>query len=101
MPPRDERRYLWRQLAQEQRKQLLTWRRQEGRPWHSPPRSPDLEGQFHLTAACYEHAPIVGSSVTRMNEFTEDLLEVLARISHTVNEKRAAFCGINSLAKKS
>jgi len=27
--------------------------------------------------------------------------QALTRISHTLNEKRAAFCGINSLAKKS
>ncbi len=73
----DDRKYLWRKLNQEQRKQLLTWRRQEGRPWHSPPRSSDSAGQFHLTAACFEHVPIIGSSAARMDSLTQELLVIL------------------------
>jgi len=37
----------------------------------------------------------------RHNTHVAETESGLARISHTVNEKRAAFCGINSLAKKS
>jgi hypothetical protein len=29
--------YVWRQLNQNQRKELLEWRRIRGYPWHSPP----------------------------------------------------------------
>jgi putative transposase len=48
-------RYLWRQLTPEQRADLVAWRKENLRPWHSPPHRPSLHTHFHLAAACHEH----------------------------------------------
>ena len=37
-----------------------------------------MGGCFHLTAACFEHAPHIGASVERMQQFSDELLQVLA-----------------------
>jgi len=72
-------RYLWRTLTQEQKEELLDWRRVHDRPWHSPPHRPNFGHQrFHVTAACYEHRDIIGDSPERMDRFSMDLLSVLA-----------------------
>ncbi len=71
--------YLWRKLTPASRAQLLADRVANQRPWHSPPRWPDdSRTLFHLTAACYEHAPLIGASTERMDAFTRDLLALLA-----------------------
>lgn len=73
-------RYLWRQLTPAQRKELLAWRKRNGRPWHSPPHRPHFgHRNFLISAACFEHAPHIGRSPRRMDEFSTALLEVLDR----------------------
>jgi putative transposase len=69
--------YRWRKLSQDQQLRLLEWRRQRQHPWHSPPHFVEGCGQFHLTAACYEHAAILAQSDMRMATFTDELLETL------------------------
>ena len=66
--------YEWRNLTEEQRKEVLLCRAQLHRPWHSPPLVFQA-GQFHLSAACYEHQPHLGYSVKRLADFAERLLE--------------------------
>jgi len=75
-----EPRYLWRQLTPEQRQELLTWRKNNERPWHSPPHRPNY-GHLHflISASCYEHAPRIGFSPMRMDSFSAALLETLAQ----------------------
>ncbi|MGI9212162.1 MAG: transposase [Methylococcaceae bacterium] len=70
--------YRWRRLSPEQRIQVLAARKQEGRPWHSPPHFAVGQAMdYHITAACYEHRPMIGHSPERMEEFANDLLAVL------------------------
>lgn len=69
--------YRWRQLTDPERAQLLDWRRSSQHPWHSPPHI-DLDyPYFHLSAACYEHQPIIGTTIDRMQSFQETLLSTL------------------------
>ena len=77
--------YRWRKLSAEDREALLAWRRRLERPWHSPPHFTEGPADFHLTAACYEHAPIVGHSPERMGDFCEALLSTLTGSRATVH----------------
>src|SRR4051812_44470267 len=71
--------YLWRQLSQKQRDELLAWRKMRGYPWHSPPhRSNSGHLRFLISAACYEHRHHIGHSVSRIHNFVGNLLAVLA-----------------------
>lgn len=71
--------YVWRSLTEEQRSKILSNRRKHLRPWHSPPHFENEGIQcFHLSAACYEHLPIMGTVPSRMEEFESRLVEVLS-----------------------
>ena len=71
--------YLWRQLNDKQRAEVLELRRRNQRPWHSPPRLRSTEKKrFHLTATCYEHADLLGASVERIEAFSQALQTTLA-----------------------
>ena len=78
--------YLWRQLTDGQRGELLAWRRDRGCPWHSPPHRPN-EGflRYHITASCFEHHPHIGLSLARAEAFAQGLLEVLSRGENQVH----------------
>jgi putative transposase len=68
--------YNWRQMTDLQRAEVLRLRQQLGQPWHGPPHG--LEAHwYHISAACYEHAPIAGESPERMADFERELLLVL------------------------
>ena len=75
--------YRWRSMTQDERESVLTFRKQLGRPWHSPPHSLGGSGEYHLTAACYEHAPIIGASPERMDAFSIALFGTLVNIDLT------------------
>jgi putative transposase len=70
-------RYSWRQLTPKQREEVLAWRKENARPWHSPPHRPNY-GHMHflVSAACYEHVHHIGFSPQRMDGFSATLLEV-------------------------
>jgi len=71
--------YLWRQLNQKQREELLEWRKMRGYPWHSPPHRPNFGHlRFLVSAACYEHRHYIGHSLPRIDNFAGDVLAVLA-----------------------
>jgi len=71
-------RYLWRQLNQTQREELLTWRKQRGHPWHSPPHQRNFGHLcFLISATCFEHHHHIGRSPERIDDFSRDLLAVL------------------------
>lgn len=40
---------------------------------------------FHLTAACYEHADVIGASLERMRQFSEALLQTLEELKAVVH----------------
>jgi putative transposase len=78
-------RYLWRQLNQKQRAELLAWRKGRGYPWHSPPHRPNF-GHLRLliSASCYEHHHYIGRTPERMDNFSRELLTVFeAQGRHT------------------
>lgn len=71
--------YRWRKLTPKQRAGLLTWRKERGYPWHSPPHRPNFGHlRFHVTAACFEHQPYIGRSPERVDNFVRSLLSVFA-----------------------
>ena len=69
--------YDWRKMSEAERKGILRERKSRKVAWHSPPHF-EYEGHlnFIVTAACFEHKPIVGESTERLNEFEESLIEV-------------------------
>lgn len=68
--------YEWRQLSEEQRKDVLRERKLKHLPWHAPPHFGTEEDYYHISAACYEHAPIL-DSISRLTEFESDLISGL------------------------
>lgn len=68
--------YVWRNLTEEQRQEVLLYRINRQRPWHSPPQMFQT-GRFHLSAACYEHQPHIGLHLQRLADFSERLREKL------------------------
>jgi putative transposase len=69
--------YLWRKLNEKQRGELLAFRCFNDRPWHSPRHQANQNGRYLLTAACYEHRPIIGLKPKRLGDFSGRLLETL------------------------
>ncbi|MBI9020663.1 MAG: transposase [Verrucomicrobia bacterium] len=73
--------YNWRKMTPERRAEVLVLRKQCRLPWHGPPhRASDSTVLYHITAACYEHASIIGFSPERMSSFSDSLVgEALAK----------------------
>jgi putative transposase len=72
-------RYLWRQLNQEQREELLKWRKERGYPWHSPPHRPNFGHLRFLIPQLATNTVITfGQSPERMDSFSCGLLAALA-----------------------
>ena len=69
--------YAWRRMSDEEREESLALRRKKQVPWHSPPHWDLGEGDYHLSAACYEHRPIVGLLPERMVECEFCLLQTV------------------------
>ncbi len=65
--------YRWRSLSEDERKVLLQWRIDQLRPFHSPPHGSG-EGACLLTAACFEHRPIIGQTTDRLRNFCGALI---------------------------
>ncbi|MBI3268818.1 MAG: transposase [Planctomycetes bacterium] len=70
--------YLWRSMTDAEREAALARRRTLRYPWHGPPTLMPVEAAFyHLTAACYEHAHVLGCSPERLTAFEACLLHEL------------------------
>ena len=69
--------YQWRRMTPEQRQEALADRQRHRRPWHAPPHSESDTGIYLVTAACFEHHPIIGLGPTRLATFEADLLETV------------------------
>jgi putative transposase len=71
--------YDYRRLTPEQRAAAVRERKQRGFPWHSPPHI-EAPGEFRIvTAACFEHRPIL-SGIDRLKWFEEQLLSHVKQI---------------------
>ena len=81
--------YEWRRFTQQQRTEALTQRMSRRLPWHRPPHR-DFEGPvtFIITAACYEHRPMVGQSPDRIGNFEQAILDACAE----ANAKMFGWC---------
>jgi putative transposase len=64
--------YNYRKLTPEQKAEALAQREARGYPWHAPPHSWG-ENTYMLSAACFEHKPIMLAS-RRLAEFADALL---------------------------
>ncbi len=70
--------YNWRHMTEEEKRTVLQTRQNGGQPWHGPPHGLERHW-YHLTAACYEHTPLIGKNPLRMANFERDLLTCLAQ----------------------
>lgn len=67
--------YDYRQMTSEERERVMEYRRLRNLPLHSPPHwAMGFSGQYLVTAACFEHAPIIGESPERLTECEEQML---------------------------
>ena len=66
--------YYWRTMNSDQRSQLQLARRMRSYPLHSPPHF-SVSGClcYHLTAANFEHRPIIGATPERLALFSDSL----------------------------
>ena len=77
--------YLWRKMNADEKGETLRHRRLAGYPLHSPPHlESDQPHFYHLTAACYSHASLIGRSPGRVAAFESSLLEELRAASQEV-----------------
>ena len=77
--------YDWRRMNEEERAETLARRKARFRPWHSPPhRVSSVSDGYLLTAACYEHRPIIATSEERLAAFERELLETLGHVSTAI-----------------
>lgn len=80
--------YNWRKMNEEQREDLLTLRKSQKRPWHSPPHIQGDKTRFIISSACYEHKDIIGVSPERISLFESEFLDLL----HNNTEDIHAWC---------
>jgi len=80
--------YNWRKMTEAQRAEALDFRQRAGVPWHGPPHLIGDRALYHVSAACYEHHPLIGFSAQRMAIFEKALRDTLA--SHS--ESTFAWC---------
>jgi len=76
--------YEWRKMTTAQRQEVLESRKQKKHPWHSPPHRVGETDYYHISAACYEHKPIIGLSPKRMFEFSEAILALMNDLLVTI-----------------
>jgi putative transposase len=76
--------YAWRNWTQEMREEVLQRRKLLNRPWHGPPHFTGQQtSQYLITGTCYEHSPIIGASIERMDDFAQQLQQTFES-SHAV-----------------
>jgi putative transposase len=51
--------YEYRDMTEAERAKVLAGRKLHLRPWHAPPHFDQTEGVYLISAACYEHRPIM------------------------------------------
>ena len=68
--------YNYRKMTPEQRQRILAERKAQRRPWHAPPHLGKGSRVYMISAACFEHRPIMATA-QRRTEFLETLLEGL------------------------
>ena len=77
--------YEWRKLNKKEQKELLEHRKTNKKPWHTPPHIHSSKTYFLITAACYEHKPVIGLTMERMDEFETLLCECAKNCVESIN----------------
>ena len=78
MPQDPSTMYRWRRWSPQERQQILKERRDRGNPDHSPLHiASETTTYYMITAACFEHQPIIGVSDQRLADFSFDLCSLL------------------------
>jgi putative transposase len=78
--------YAWRKWTQEMRDEVLRRRKLLSRPWHGPPHFTGQQtSQYLITGTCYEHAPIIGSSMERMDDFVKQMQHACEELGAVVH----------------
>jgi putative transposase len=72
--------YDYRQMTSDERAKVLAMRKAQGRPWHAPPHFGQTRGVYMVSAACYEHLPIMTGDLRRA-EWERALMDTLGLIS--------------------
>ncbi|MDP8208546.1 MAG: transposase [Candidatus Electryonea clarkiae] len=77
--------YDWRKLTDIEREEILNYRRHNSLPWHTPPHL-DLEGEYIylVTAACFNHLPIIGKSKERFIECEKQVISACQKCSEEI-----------------
>jgi len=75
--------YIYRRLSSDERAEIVRQRCEKGFPLHAPPHPFRQAGTYAISAANFEHAPIMAST-QRRTAFEADLLEALAQIGADV-----------------
>lgn len=70
--------YEYRTLSVSEQTQVLQHRRERGLPLHAPPHYPDGRRQYILTAACFEHRPLMADE-SRRRAFQTELIGGLSQ----------------------
>ena len=76
--------YEYRRMTPAEREAVVRWRREHGWPLHAPPHPMRQAGTYILTAATFEHAPIMAGA-ERRTEFSGRLLSSLREIGALVH----------------
>jgi putative transposase len=68
-------------MTPEQQQKALQERQQRQLPWHGPPHYESDSQIYLISAACYEHKAIIGSTPTRLSEFESELIDISQSVS--------------------
>lgn len=78
--------YYWRRLSDAQRQEAMEYRRLRKFPKHSPPHfDSDASLTYLITAACFEHVPIIGRTDSRMTDFETRLIDCCKSIASEIH----------------
>jgi len=76
--------YDWRRMTDAERREALAGRKAALHPWHRPPQQDWGEHTYHVSAACFEHAPIIGATPQRLADCVRRLIDALRDCSTVV-----------------
>jgi putative transposase len=67
--------YDYRKMTAAQRSEVVEDRKARHLPWHAPPHGePGPRNRYLITAACYQHRPVIGENPARMTSCEEGVL---------------------------
>ena len=74
----EKRMYAYRRMTSEERKQVLAQRKKRRLSWHAPPHYGGETNIFLITAACFEHRPLLASP-ERLEDFCNALINGVSK----------------------